>query len=175
MENTIETLFKPENLSLWTLPSFYAGVVWEDYYVFLEQNRDSDDLAESNFARGLKAIGGETGEEDDGISQVVVVRERHWACGWIEWIAIHKSNETALRIADKISAKLKDYPVINDEDLSEREMNSANQVWKDCYDAVERVKYIRDHRSEFEFGSFADLLGCVRGNFFIGYANELLY
>ena len=53
-------------------------------------------------------------------------------------------------------------------------MEEANRVWTDCYDDTERVKYIRDNRSEFEFRDFADLMGCARGTYFAGYASELL-
>lgn len=31
-----------------------------------------------------------------------------------------------------------------------------------------------NHREQFEFYTFAELLGCVRGKFFAGYASELL-
>lgn len=39
----------------------------------------------------------------------------------------------------------------------------------------ERVEYIRKHRSQFEFRDFADMLGCVRGKYFAGYASELIH
>jgi hypothetical protein len=84
----------PANLKKWTLPPSYVGAVWPEYYVFLGRTRDSDCLTESNFACGLEGIGGET-------DTVIVVSENHWACGWVEWIAIHESDEAALRLADQ--------------------------------------------------------------------------
>ena len=48
----------------------------------------------------LTALGGET-------DTVIVVRETHWAVGWVEWIAIHQDDEKALKIADDITGKLK--------------------------------------------------------------------
>jgi hypothetical protein len=33
---------------------------------------------------------------------------------------------------------------------------------------------MREHRSQFDARSFADLLGCARGKYFLGYASELL-
>jgi hypothetical protein len=167
-QTTDETVsFTPENLKLWTTPKDWFGQPWSGHYVFLGQHRDSDALSRSNFRSGLKAIGGES-------DTVTVVRESHWAVGWVEWIAIEACDSKALKIADEIKAGLDDYPVVDESDWSEEEMNEANEVWKACYDASERIEYIREHRSQFEFHGFADLLSCVRGNYFAGYASELL-
>lgn len=168
-----------EYLKKWTHPSNYFGATWKEYYVFLGKNRDSDDLTESNFDCGLDAIGGEGGEILDGYSNSgensrVVARESHWACGWIELIYIHESDIEALKIADNILKELEDYPVLNEDDWSEREMESANQVWRDCYDWSERINYIRDNRSQFDFHDFSELMAVIRGKWFNGYASELL-
>ena len=90
-------------LNRWTLPSHYVGAEWHEYFVFLGRNRDSDDLTESNFECGLQAIGGES-------DTVRVIRESHWGCGWIEWIAIHESDESALAIARELIDGLNAYP-----------------------------------------------------------------
>lgn len=180
--NEVKTQYQPEHLTRWTLPRYYAGSHWDGYYSFLGQSRDSSALERSNFDAGLKAIGGECNhptledESDPGsaLSLVKVVRENHWAVGWVEWIAIHESATEQLQIADKIKGKLEDYPVVNEELFSEYETDEANQVWKDCYRVKDRIKYIRDHASQFEFRDFADMLGCVRGNYFAGYASELI-
>lgn len=154
-------------LNRWSQPSNYFGAEWSEYFVFLGRNRDSDDLTESNFECGLIAIGGES-------ETVKVVRESHWACGWIEWIAIHESDVAALATAREIIDGLNAYPVINEDDWSRREYESAQAVWRDCYDASDRIAYIREHRSQFEFRNMSDMLGCVRGEYFAGYASELL-
>ena len=80
-------------MKLWTRPDSYWGAEWHDFYVFLSQHRDSDSLTRSNFTCALDKLGeskscqwGET---------VQVVRENHWAVGWVEWIAIHKSDLSA--------------------------------------------------------------------------------
>lgn len=115
--------YEPENLKLWTMPDHYAGEVWPGYYVFLGQHRDSDILTQSNFACGLKAIGGENGDT------VTVVREGHWAVGWIEWIAIHQDDGKALKIADEIAGALEDYPIVDESDFSEREFEAVHEYW----------------------------------------------
>ena len=157
----------PENLSLWSLPDHYVGAHWNDWYVFLGQHRDSDTLTRSNFTCGLAAIG--------GVSDTVrVVNEGHWAVGWVEWIAIHKADTKALEAADKIEAALSDYPVVNEDHWSELEHEEAQGFWSNCFDDRERLDYIRDNRSQFDFHDYADLIGCVRGRYFAGCASELL-
>jgi hypothetical protein len=160
--------YTPENLTLWSTPDSWFGTPWEGHYVFLGQNRDSDCLSRSNFRKGLEALGGEV----EG--KVEVVRESHWACGWIEWIAIHEDATEALEIADEIAAALEAYPVLNESDFSKLEVEEADRVWESCYSGQERVAYIRRWRSQFDFADFAEVLACARGKFFAGYASELL-
>lgn len=172
-------LYEPKHLKLWEHPNSYCGEVWPDYYVFLGRNRDSDVLEESNFEKGLEFIGGEKMEESDNDSDdlalVTIVREGHWAYGWVEWIAIHSSESEALRKADEVIGKLEDYPVLDEDDYSNKEQDGANEIWKNCYDYKERIKYIRDHRSQFEFQGFSDLIAQVKGKYFGGYASELIH
>jgi hypothetical protein len=108
--------YTPKHLNLWKYPSYYLEETWGGYYVFLGRYQDSDCLANSNFECALEKIGGKS--EENG---VYVVREGHWTCGWVEWIAIHQDNYEALRIADKVIEKLEDYPVLDEYDLSNRE------------------------------------------------------
>lgn len=178
-----KTLFTPQNLKRWTRPSCYVGAQWPDYYRSgCGQSRDSDALERANFDAMLKALGGERCDkeredpEDPGaaLSLVRVVQENHWAVGWVEWIAIHETATAQLEIADRIAAALEDYPVVDEFLWSEYEQADADLTWRNCYQPSERVKYIRQHRSQFEFHDFADMLACVRGNYFAGYASELL-
>lgn len=161
-------LYEPENLKRWTRPDHYFGAEWPDYYSSgVGRSRDSDALERSNFACMLKALGGES-------ETVRVVREGHWAVGWVEWIAIHESDEKALCEADKIAAELTNYPVIDESDWSEREQEDADDTWRGCFDWRERIKYVREFRSQFDFTSLRDMIGCIRGEYFPGYASELL-
>lgn len=161
--------FEPKHLKLWTMPANYIGESWPaTYSAGVGQSRDSDALERSNFECMLKAIGGES-------ETVTVVRESHWAVGWVEWIAIHQDDEKALRIAGEIVEGLEDYPVVNDDHFSELEEIDARETWANCYNPAERIDYIRRHRNQFEFRDFADMLGCVRGKYFAGYASELLH
>lgn len=168
--------YTPENLTRWTLPRYYAGATWEGYFVApVSRNRDSDILTESNFDQQWEALSAHSADVpgvDESSPQIV--REGHWLCGWVEWVAIHESNESALRAADKIAERIDRYPILNEDDFSRREDESAQKVWAECYNMKERIAYLRRHRNQFEFYSFADLLAVARGRYFNGYASELL-
>jgi hypothetical protein len=154
------------------------GANWPGFYVFLGRHRDSNALDRANFNAGLKAVREVASKDsipgDDESPTVQVVSENHRLVGWVEWIAIHESDVEALRVALEIMNSLENYPVVDEELFSQYESDEANEVWKNCHAQSDRVEYIRKHKSQFEFRSLTDLLGCVRGNYFAGYASELL-
>lgn len=133
----------------------------------VSQTRDSGPLDRSNFRVALASLGGES-------ETVEVHRFGHWGPGWFEIIVIDPADEARIADAEGMEAALSDYPVLNEMDFSELEQEEANETWEHCYSPSERLEYIRDHRSQFEFRGFADLMGCVRGKYFAGYASELL-
>jgi hypothetical protein len=130
------------------------------------RNRDSGPLDESNFAVALKILGGKS-------ETVEIHRFGHWGPGWFEIILV-SPDSIAFTEAERIECSLSDYPVLDDMDFSERESDAANETWRNCYREKERIAYIRKHRSEFEFADLRDMLSCVRGNYFAGYASELI-
>lgn len=170
--------FIPDHLEPWTRPECYIGAQWQGWFVFLGQNRDSDCLTRSNFQFGFAAVKRVQNKDlicdEDEMSSVQVISENHWAVGWVEWIAIHESDTAALKEADRIMEKLDGYPVVDETHWSQLETEESDQVWRDCYTPRRRIEYIRENRSQFEFSSLSDLLGCVRGKYFAGYASELL-
>lgn len=127
----------PKNLKRWTLPSDYMGAHWDDYYVFLGKHRDSDALTRSNFTVGLERLGGES-------DTVVVVRESHWAVGWVEWIAIHESDAAALTKADAMAGEIDDYPALDEEHWSDLEYTEACDYWARL-PVRERLCYCLEH------------------------------
>lgn len=164
---TLNSLVK--NPSGWDSPSNYIGESdFPGWYVLVTQTRDSDCLARSNFRSALEALGG---EQDD---QVEIFRFGHWACGWWEALAV-KESSPAFVIAEEIYEALQDYPIVDEEDFSALENEKAQDVWTNCYNDKKRLAYIREHRSQFSFQDFAQLLQCVRGKTFLGYASELLH
>lgn len=165
-------MYEPKNLKRWSMPRDYFGASWPNHYsAGVGQSRDSDYLEQSNFAVMVQELGGES-------DVVTVVRESHWAVGWVEWVAIKADgtaeSDKALQIADELQDRLANYPILDEDDFGERETETANQIWKACYSWQERIKYIRRNKSQFEFHDYADMLGCVRGEYFAGYASELV-
>ena len=127
--------YKPENLRAYTRPQHYAGPDYYSYYSFLGQSRDSGALERSNFTRGLELIGGES-------ETVLVIRDSHWAVGWVETIYIHESDEKALRAADEIKGALADYPVVDESHYSELEWTEVCEAWE-CARVRDRVDAIK--------------------------------
>lgn len=146
-------MFTPKYLNRWTTPPCYLGAEWHDYFGSgCGRSRDSEALERANFRAMLTALGfdGENVGDDcptdsDDEPTRVIVRENHWAVGWVEWIAIHESDEAGLRIADVIAEALQDYPIIDEMLFSEIEDEDCCETWSNCFDPQERFKYLREH------------------------------
>jgi len=132
----------------------------------VSQTRDSKPLERSNFECFVTGLGG---EGDD----VEVHRFGHWGPGWYEVVLVRPDTLAAAK-AQEMAGSLEDFPVLDESHFSRLEDQEAQEVWAKCYRTHERVEYIREHRSQFEFVSLADMLGCVRGKYFAGYASELI-
>jgi hypothetical protein len=101
----------------------FADFDRNEYFVTGGQHRDSDTLTRSNHRSILKALGGES-------DTVRVIRDSHFAVGWVEAIYIHESDTKALAIAREIADSLEDYPVVNEDDWSELQCNEACEYWQ---------------------------------------------
>ena len=139
-----------------------------DWLIAAAIHRDSGALSRSNWRVIQKALS----YIDPGALQVE--RFTHWAVGWVDYLIIRPDAAAVLAECQRLRARLVDYPVLNEEDFSEEEQNEANEVWKNCYRQADRVEYIRKNRSQFEFHGLRDAVGCIRGDYFAGYASELL-
>lgn len=126
-----------KHIEKWTRPSNYMGPNYYGYYQGPVQHRDSDALGRSNFRMALSLLGGESPEQieltegqDDSehIWPVMVIRDSHWAVGWIEYILVHESAIDKLEILNKIYEDLDGYPVLDESDFTEEEMNEANET-----------------------------------------------
>jgi len=146
--------------------SNYMGEVPEsEWLCVMTRNRDSDCLTESNWRIAIKMLGGES-------DNVRIDRFGHWACGWWESLSV-KDGSPAHSIGKDITQKIDSYPVLDEDDFCQLEEEQAQEIWESFNDS-ERIDYIRQNRSQFEFGSLGGLLGCARGKYFSGYASELI-
>lgn len=86
------------------------------------RHRDSTPAEESNFEAALGLMGGE-GED------VEVHRFGHWGHGWYEIALVRPGTDAALA-AGRVEARLADYGLLDEDDLSAREMESYNEAWE---------------------------------------------
>jgi hypothetical protein len=87
----------------------------------------------------LRELGGES-------ETVLVLRDSHWAVGWVEAIYIHESDTDRLAIADEIMSALEDYPVADEFDHSELEWETAHAYWASM-SVRERVDWCQRYRA----------------------------
>jgi hypothetical protein len=96
-----------KHIKRWSVPRHYFGERWYDFYVApVTCHRDSDALERTNWAAQCREI--------PESSTVVVVRENHFLVGWIEWLAIHYEDSTALATAERLAEQLAEYPCLDD-------------------------------------------------------------
>lgn len=167
--------YTPERLNRWARPRDYFGDDWYDYYGSgCGRHRDSGVLERANFRAMLNALGFDAGENvgddcpvegDDDEPTRIIVREDHWAAGWVEWIAIHESDAAGLKIADDIAERLEDYPIIDETVHSEIEDADCRETWSNCYDPRERLEYLREHMYTQE-GVFRSVRAACRGDWY---------
>jgi hypothetical protein len=122
-------------LKKWTRPSNYMGPEYPEYYLVIAQTRDSRVLDQANFIAALKALGGES-------ETVHVIRDSHWACGWLEYILVHESDTKACEIADKIMTAYANYPCIDEELWSRMESEEMTGIWERM-GMRERIEFCR--------------------------------
>lgn len=100
--------------------------------------RDSGILELSNWRSMLHAM-----DPSDDSPDVEVHRFGHWGPGWYE-IAIVRPGTGAHDIALEISSSLEDYPILCEDDYSEREWESACESWE-ATDTGDRIKILARH------------------------------
>ena len=97
----------------------------------VSRSRDSGPLDKSNFKEALRVLGGES-------DTVQIHRFGHWACGWYELLLIDPSDMERVAIGEEIERRLENYPVLNEEDYSQRETDGAQSLW-DSLSLHERI------------------------------------
>ena len=115
--------YTPAHLQRWTRPRYYSGPDYPEYFPVVGQSRDSDTVERSNFRVALQRLGGES-------DTVRVIRDSHWAVGWVETLCVHESDTAALQCADAMRDKLDNrYPILSEDDWSELEWEEAAAYW----------------------------------------------
>ena len=109
---------KLNHVTPWKRPDNYIGKDWTGWLAApVGCSRDSDNVERSNWDAQLERI-----PESDTVQ---VVRERHWAVGWVQWLAIRPEDAAAVAEAEKIGDELEDYPILDEDKWSELEAEDA--------------------------------------------------
>lgn len=107
-------------------------------------NRDSGVRDESNWHAQLKALGGES-------ETCEVHRFGHWACGWFEIAIVDPSRADEI---ESIVNALASYPILDDNDCSQRESDAADAAW-DQWEIKEQALHVATvfdlHPATFEW------------------------
>ena len=122
MHKLIDIIKNPSGFD--SLSNYLGDLPDETLYSVFTRTRDSDILTESNFLSALELLGGES-------NTVKVIRFGHWACGWWESLSVVENTE-AYKQAIKIISDYKNYPVINEQDYTNRKVEVAENYWKSC-------------------------------------------
>lgn len=122
------TSHDPAGLGLPDRQHWFVAPVYHD--------RDSEPLAESNWHTLLTRLGGES-------DTVEVHRFGHWGPGWFEVILIDPTDMERVKVATEAGDSLESYPVLDEEDLSEREEEVKRETWANA-SIRDRMHYLRD-------------------------------
>ena len=112
-------------------------------YVIYSRHRDSEILIESNYDAllfGLQYIAKMHGCKE----KVYDFRAGHWASGWVETIIVRADAHPAvLQQAAEYLEALSDYPVVDEDDYSDRQSDAVYKYW-DELSLEERVDWCKD-------------------------------
>lgn len=127
-----------DNPSGWDSLANFAGTIPDkSLLVLLARTRDSDILDQSNFECALTELGGES-------ESVQIIRHGHWACGWIEYLMIDSADKDMVTLGEDIETRLKNYPILDEDDYSNRQWEAASDYWA-SESVAERVRIIQEY------------------------------
>lgn len=125
----------------------------EQHAIYYTSHRDSGLLDQSNAAAIAKALEPFT-EGDD--PDVIEERHHHWACGWIDGFSVlvfrHGEITDAFRSYHELAERLADYPVLDEEDYSEREYEATLE---NITDAARSLRHDYDLSDGWESAAFS--------------------
>ncbi len=107
----------------WIRASNYMGDDYSEYYIVISHHRDSGILDESNYQTVYEALKDYPGFIDPNF--------RDWLVGWVQTIMIHESDTEGRDKAQELIDRLDDYPILDDEDFSNREWEEVSRIADD--------------------------------------------
>lgn len=136
-------------MELWQRASNYAGEDFTGYRILLSHNRDSHTMAESNWDAAVALVGNLPGVE--------IHRFNHWGHGWVESLLVRPdAPASTVKACEEIESRLADYPLLDEDDYSEREYDQVHSSWKSA-SLRERIEACRKHGLSIFAARCADL------------------
>jgi hypothetical protein len=115
-------MYTPKHLNKYVMPksdfSYFGDFPIDECYTLYTITRDSDLLDNCN----MEYIKAELPE----CETVQYLTFNHWACGWIETCFIHMADGESLIKADKIKEQLDNYPVLDEDDYSNKQYEAMD-------------------------------------------------
>lgn len=115
----------------WERASNYIGADHTGYLVLISSHRDASYLTQYNYQAACELF------KEDDCELNLHIYNSHWACGYIEFIAVkfeNYENDINIRLnlykAMKLRESLDDYPVIDDFGYSEYYREQMHEVWE---------------------------------------------
>ena len=142
----------------WKSPDSYFGFDPVGDYMFYMKTRDSEIMVESNFDRMLEDIRKFIAKNNFPEPTVIVDKfdeelpsdwvytftASHWGCSWVEYILVRKdAPEAIIEKADEIYHSVREYPVYDEDDYSERQDEAIYKYWGEC-SIKERIQYCKE-------------------------------
>lgn len=104
----------------------------DNWYVLpMSLSLDSGILQESNFDEALQRLGIDPDDIED-TDNVELHYFSHWFCGNFSLLLINPDDIETVKIAAGIEQDLKEYPILNETDFSERENQAVCDLWNDA-------------------------------------------
>lgn len=132
-----------ETMKKWRKADNYGGEDMSEYYICYSRTRDSGPLERSNFECISKEFDIDEDTYENAAGTVINCHFRHWACGWIDAIMIHESDEEAVLKGNDIKSKLEQYAVYDDSHFCDLQTDEAVAYWAGM-SYRERIRYCVD-------------------------------
>jgi len=160
----------------WETPSSYAGFSPIGDYCVLSRHRESHLLDESNWDAGLKIlrkieadypepprgprdhIHYSYGAEGQDEYWVYIWSASHCMVGWVEYMMVRADAPDEIKAAaDDMLRRLKDYPILDEDDFSQREYDAVADYWQgmSLRDRLSAMQYIYRHQPQYAPSVFA--------------------
>ncbi len=136
-------------MNKWQDSGNYMGYDLSHYYILISKTRDSEMEELSNYESILSDMRlNFTNKECEAEEEKgwCIASFGHWACGWVESIMIHESEEEIIEFGNEVQHDIQENGLYNEDDYYEREMEYRNEnfvilAWNSDDSTTDRANY----------------------------------